>query len=295
MGMTMIGDAHGVTVGGTHIAWGELGQGTPLVLLHGLGDSHRTWRRVAPLLGRRFRLLMPDLPGHGRSGRPDAPYTLAWYAATVSAWMDELGVERAHVAGHSFGGGVAQWMLLEHRRRIDRLALVAAGGLGREVGAGLRLAALPLLGTLLAPPLIRLGTRPLMRLAAGRFANPEPEEIERQAQFNCMPGSGMAFGRTVAGCINVFGQYMQTWHRIHEIAELPPIALFWGERDPILPVRHGRLARRRLGDIPLWTFPSCGHFPHLECPAHFAGELTAFLTEPSACAPGLPAPCSRRS
>jgi pimeloyl-ACP methyl ester carboxylesterase len=71
--MEMIGQAHQTTVMDTMIAWGELGAGEPLVLLHGITDSHRTWRRVAPLLAARYRVPMPDLPGHGYSARPDAP------------------------------------------------------------------------------------------------------------------------------------------------------------------------------------------------------------------------------
>jgi pimeloyl-ACP methyl ester carboxylesterase len=71
--MQMIGRAHETTVGDTSIAWGEMGSGEPLVLLHGMLDSHRTWRRSAPLLAERFRVLMPDMPGHGLSARPDAP------------------------------------------------------------------------------------------------------------------------------------------------------------------------------------------------------------------------------
>src|SRR4051794_6807641 len=90
--MDMIGKARVTRANDTSIAWGELGQGEPLILLHGLGDSHRTWRRVAPQLSSRFRLLMPDLPGHGLSGRPDAPYTLEWYAETMARWMDDIGV-----------------------------------------------------------------------------------------------------------------------------------------------------------------------------------------------------------
>jgi pimeloyl-ACP methyl ester carboxylesterase len=125
-----------------------------LVLIHGFQQSHRTWRRVAPLLAEEFRLLMPDLPGHGLSGRPDAPYTLTWYAKTVVAWMDAIGVRRAHVCGHSFGGGIAQWMLLDHRTRVSRLALVAPGGLGAEVGIGLA-RDFPVLGRALSPFVIR--------------------------------------------------------------------------------------------------------------------------------------------
>lgn len=61
--MDTLGTAHQIKVDGTSIAWSEMGAGFPVVLLHGLGDSHRTWRRTAPRLARMFRVLMPDLPG----------------------------------------------------------------------------------------------------------------------------------------------------------------------------------------------------------------------------------------
>jgi pimeloyl-ACP methyl ester carboxylesterase len=115
--------SHLTTANDTTLAWYELGSGPPLVLLHGLADSHRTWRAVAPRLASRFHVFMLDLPGHGFSARPDAPYTLPWYADTVVRWMDAIGLDRAHVCGHSYGGGIAQWMLLENRDRIDRLGL----------------------------------------------------------------------------------------------------------------------------------------------------------------------------
>ncbi len=66
-----LGQPNETAVQGSTIVWGELGEGPPLVLLHGLMDSHRTWRHVAPILAPHHRLLMPDLPGHGLSGRPD--------------------------------------------------------------------------------------------------------------------------------------------------------------------------------------------------------------------------------
>src|SRR4051812_41000341 len=110
----------------TDIHWVEAGSGPPLVLLHGLTDSHRTWSRVAPTLARNHRVLMPDLAGHGLSSRPDASYSLAWHAKVIGEWLDSLGIEQTDVVGHSFGGGVAQWLLLERRERVRRLGLVAA-------------------------------------------------------------------------------------------------------------------------------------------------------------------------
>jgi pimeloyl-ACP methyl ester carboxylesterase len=288
--MEMIGTPHITTANGTTIAWSEAGDVTarPLILLHGLGDSHRTWGRVAPLLAARYRVLMPDLPGHGLSGRPDATYTLDWYARTMAAWMDAIGVPRAHFAAHSFGGGVAQWMLLEERERFDHLALVAAGGLGREVGPALRLAAFPLLGAALTPAFMSAGTRAVMRTAYGAVA--EKDEIERLVWMNNAPRSGAAFQKTVAACIDLFGQYKQTWDRVHEVASLPPIALFWGDRDRIVPVSHGHSASARMEGTSLTLYPGVGHFPHLESSETFAADLIRFFEDAGRPVASVPPP-----
>src|SRR4029079_19372175 len=98
---------------------------------------------MSPLCALRRRVLMRDLPGHGHSGRPDASYELAWHSGIIARWLRVLSLDHAHVARHSFGGGVAQMLLLERPLRIRRMALVASGGLGRDVGWVLRLASLP--------------------------------------------------------------------------------------------------------------------------------------------------------
>lgn len=277
--MSMIGTPHLTTANDTTVAWSELGSGTPLVLLHGLAESHRTWRLVAPKLASRFRVLMLDLPGHGLSARPEAPYTVKWYADTVAAWMQAIGLERADVCGHSLGGGIAQWMLIEHRERINRLALSAAGGLGSEVSAALRLATLRFAAPFLESPLFGSGTRIFMRWASRSFALREAREVERLAELNAAPNSGLAFRRTVAGCIDIHGQQLLTWHHIHRASSLPPMALFWGERDSIIPVRHAHEAGRRLENVTVTVYPNCGHSLHLETPELFARDLASFLEE----------------
>jgi pimeloyl-ACP methyl ester carboxylesterase len=278
--LEMIGQSHVTQANGTSVAWGEMGAGEPLILLHGIWDSHRCWRRVAPMLAAHFRVLLPDLPGHGLSGRPNAPYTLAWYAQTMFAWMDALDIPEAHLCGHSFGGGVAQWMILENRRRINRLALVAAGGLGREVGLGLRLATFPLYGAILTPLVMYWGTSAMMRVAQRAFGHNEPDEIARHVRMTRIPGSARAFRRTVRNVINIFGQHRQTWQRIDEIAQLPPIAAFWGKDDPILPLHHGLAALERLDGLSLSIYPRCGHYPHLDSVESFTRELLNFLKDP---------------
>jgi pimeloyl-ACP methyl ester carboxylesterase len=282
----MLGAARDTIVEGVSLAWTELGKGPPLVLLHGLGDSHRTWRRVAPRLAERFRVLMLDLPGHGLSERPDAPYTLDWYAHLVHGWLDALGVGTTSIVGHSYGGGVAQWMVLQRRARIERLALVSPGGLGRGVTLGLRLAAFPVLGPLLTPSLMVPGTHVLMRIGLGD-ARPDPEEIALSVAMNAKPGTGRAFQRTVAGVMGLLGQTVQAWDRIHEVESLPALALFWGARDRILPVAQGRSAQKRIDGAPFHSYPDAGHFVQLEAHERFGDDLLRFLEAPAGPAPRL--------
>jgi pimeloyl-ACP methyl ester carboxylesterase len=276
----MLGEAHETAVCGTTIAWGEMGDGPPLVLLHGLMDSHRTWRRAAAHLAQHFRLLMPDLPGCGRSGRPDAPYSLSWHSGVVAQWLAAIGVDSAHVCGHSYGAGVAQWMLLEQRRRVERLALVSAGGLGRRVSLGMRLASLPVLGRRLTPLAMRHVFPTVLRLTSTAFGHMEPEEVERFVRWSRIPGTDVAFQRSLEGVINFFGQFVQTMDRVDEVADLPPLALFWGTEDPIIPFQQGKELLARTEGVSLTRYVGCGHYPHLDHPQRFSRDLVAFLTDP---------------
>ena len=262
---------------GTEIHWLEQGEGAPVVLLHGLNDSHRTWERVAGALSAQGRrVLMPDLAGHGLSGRPDESYALEWHARVMAAWLDTIDGGPVDLVGHSFGGGVAQWLLLHRRARVRRLALVAAGGLGREVYFGLRLASASPLIERFGQPFLAQGTRMGMRAVGGQGVFLD-EEIAWLSWANAMPGTARAFSRTVRDVIGWRGQTRHFLDRAHEIGELPPTALYWGESDVIIPFAHARVMQGLLENASLTTFPRCGHFPHRECPRAFALALGAFL------------------
>jgi len=223
---------------------------------------------------------MPDLPGHGLSDRPDASYTVEWHATTIAAWIEALGLRSFDLVGHSFGGGVAQMLLLTHARRVRRLALVASGGLGREVNFGLRLWSTFEAAERLAQPLVA----PSTRLAIASFL-PETgaEDAAYSAWLNAMPGTGLALSRTVRSAIDWRGQKLQFLDHQDELAgKLPPIALFWGERDRIIPVEHGVETAAFFEDAPLTRFPTCGHWPQQEQPEAFAAALAAFLDSPGA-------------
>jgi pimeloyl-ACP methyl ester carboxylesterase len=279
--MEMVGRSHKTTINNISIAWSEMGSGAPLVLIHGFQDTHRVWAKVAPLLAVDFHVLMIDLPGSGLSDRPDAPYTLAWYARMIAAWMEAIDLKHAHICAHSFGGGIAQWLLLKNRQRVDRLALLSPGGMGREVGMWLKYATFPALGPMLTPLVVRRVIPLLMRFSPGIFGNRDSGEIKRYIEMMRIPGTHLAFQRSVAGVINLFGQYMQTKQRSQEIDVLPPMALFWGEKDRILPMKHGRSMLAQSTGITLTTYPNCGHFPQLDIAPIFAHDLKEFLCDPN--------------
>ena len=279
MAPTVAPVSHVAWVQGVKLHWAELGIGPPLVLLHGLCDSHRTWFPVAPVLGRSRRILMLDLAGHGESGRPDASYTLDWHAEIVAAWLDTLGLDEVDLVGHSFGGGVAQWLLLHHRQRIRRLGLESAGGLGRKVGSALRWASFPMVVERFGQPFMSFGTTRALNASGGAFSD---EEIAILAQYNAIPGTARAFSRSVRDVINGWGQYRNFRDRAAEVPSLPPLAIFWGDKDPLIPVAHGIEAVSLIEGATLTRFPGVGHFPHRQVPELFAQALAAFLDAPHA-------------
>jgi len=276
-----------VQVAGIDLHWSEMGSGPPLLLLHGLCDSHRTWFPVAPALARKRRVLMLDLAGHGESSRPDASYTLDWHANIVGRWLEALGLSQVDLVGHSFGGGVAQWMLLAHRSRVRRLGLESAGGLGREVGPSLRWASFPFFVERFGQRFMSFGTTRALNAAGGAFSD---EEIAILAKYNSTPGTARAFSRSVRDVINGRGQYRHFLDRAHEVLSLPPIAIFWGDADPLIPVAHGIDAASLLEGVTLTRFPGVGHFPHRQEPARFVETLERFLDARDLPSPRLVAP-----
>ncbi len=118
-------ELHGFTLRQTKgINFYEGGAGPAIVLLHGLPENATLWRKVAPALSQNHRLIIPDLPGSGKSPLPEAPLTIDLMAGEIHALLQELGVEKYTLAGHSMGGYVALSMLAQFPENIGCLALL---------------------------------------------------------------------------------------------------------------------------------------------------------------------------
>ncbi len=114
------------------IAWQEHGIGVPLLLVQGLGYARWGWEPLVPLLAEHFRVISFDNRGIGESGIPVGPYTAALMAEDCLSVLDDAGVGRAHVAGASLGGMIAQELAINHPERVDRLVLLSTTPGGAE-------------------------------------------------------------------------------------------------------------------------------------------------------------------
>ena len=269
-----------ITLHGHRFSYLTEGTGPLIVLLHGIAGTSATWEDVFPFLSQRHTVLAPDLLGHGESAKPAGDYSLGAYANSVRDLLEALGYERGTIVGHSLGGGIALQFAYQFYERCERLVLVSSGGLGREVHQVLRAAALPGAEVVL-PWLSKAGRQSIGRLvhALGKLGVRASADLEESWRgFISLEDSEArrAFLHTVRGIIDLGGQRVSAHDRLYLAAGLPTLIL-WGERDPLIPVRHAREAHERIPGSRLEIFPGAGHFPHRDEPRRFAEVLLDFV------------------
>lgn len=275
------------------VAGPRLGTAPVLWLVHGIGDSSRTWEPVLPLLAEHCTVVAPDLLGHGASDKPRADYSIGGFANGMRDLQVVLGVERATIVGHSLGGGVAMQFAYQFPERVERMVLVSSGGLGAEVNPLLRALALPGASHAIAVsavPRLRQAVVGLGRRLA-RMGVLDRNDVEDVATIWAGlrdEATRKAFLRTLRAVVDVQGQAVTSRDRLYLAADVP-ILLVWGDRDPIVPVGHAGLAAEALPHARLTIVPRSGHMPHRSAPASFASAVLDFLasTAPAVHDPAL--------
>jgi pimeloyl-ACP methyl ester carboxylesterase len=279
--------AQTLSLHGRSISYLEAGEGPVLLLIHGMAGTCENWRGVIEPLARHRTVIAPDFPGHGESAPGGGDYSLGSLAALLRDLLVALGHDRATVAGHSLGGGVAMQFTYQFPEMVERLILVASGGLGPEVSPLLRAAALPgadlfisataslgqRAGSAIGRSLGAVGIRPSADLA----------EVARGYASLADPGRRKAFLSTLRAVVGTEGQRVAAVDRLY-LADALPLLIVWGERDPIIPVRHAREAHEELPGSRLEVFEGVGHLPQVEDPGRFIAAVERFFaeTEPAA-------------
>ncbi|MGZ4681713.1 MAG: alpha/beta fold hydrolase [Acidimicrobiales bacterium] len=252
-----------------------------VLLIHGMAGSSGTWRDVQPALARQFRVLAPDLLGHGKSAKPMGDYSLGAHASGLRDLMACLGIERATIVGQSLGGGVALQLAYQHPELCERLVLVSSGGLGREVSWLLRMLSLPgseLVLPIAVPAIVRDRGNAVSTwirdrgIRSGRVA-----EMWRAYASLAEPENRQAFIKTLRAVVDMGGQTVSATDRLY-LAEAVPTMIVWGDHDTIIPVDHAYAAHEAMPGSRLEIFPGIGHFPQTEAPERLIEVLVDFIT-----------------
>ena len=275
------GHVHTAMLSGHEFWYLDSGDGPAVMFIHGLTSSHRNWVHLVQKLDTDHRVVAPDLFGHGASDKLMGDYSLGAHAATLRDLLDRLDIDQVTLVGHSFGGGIAMQFCYLFPERVERLVLVASGGLGRSVSPLLRAATLPGAGFLL--PLIASGWVRGRAEAAGRIlsstgwrASSDTTEIWRGFTSLADADTRRAFLATTRGVIDPGGQTVTAHDHLPMAIQVPTLVV-WGTKDRMIPAWHATTAHEVIADSRVVLFEGAGHFPHLDHPERFAQLLSDFM------------------
>jgi pimeloyl-ACP methyl ester carboxylesterase len=269
-------DAAGVS---TYVV--DAGEGPPIVLIHGYGDTADGWRRVVPGLLADHRVIAVDVPPFGRSGQPRAPKLLDFYKGFFPELLERLGIERATVIGHSLGGAIALHLTLERPELVERLGLVAPAGLGKappwwwQALAGYeqawkRLLSIP---SPITPVLIRQG---MTRFLDWRLFHDPRQMRETIDHLVSMHSSARDFDRLLAAGRCCIESYTGTLLEDSVAIDVPKW-MVWGRHDGLVPAEHAASYASVHPDADVHVFEDCGHYPHIELPGRFNRLLREWI------------------
>ncbi len=259
-----------VPVGKQKISNLTMGKGPDVLLLHGLGGTRASLFETAAMLSRRYRVHAPDLPGFGSSSKPArGAYNARWYAENMLAFMDNLGISRAHLVGNSMGGRVAIEMGLTAPERVTALGLLCP-----------------------AVAWLRRGFHPIVRLLRPEFGllphgfhrsmvsaqlwsmfqdrdSIDPAVADLMVdEFRRIYHSAGARYAFLASARNIYLEAPFGRDGFYpRLSKLEPPAMFvWGTHDPLIPAAFERHVQEWLPNAEQVTLGACGHVPQVERP-----------------------------
>jgi pimeloyl-ACP methyl ester carboxylesterase len=271
------------TIHGYRRAFRIAGSGPVILLIHGIGDNSTTWTAVQSKLAQRFTVIAVDLLGHGQSDKPRADYSTAAYANGMRDLLSVLDIERVTVVGHSLGGGVAMQFAYQFPQLVERLVLVGAGGVTKDVNVALRLASLPMGSEALAllrlplvlPALQIFGRVAGLVLGSTAVGRDLPDVLRILADLP-EPMASSAFTRTLRAVVDWRGQSVTMLDRCY-LTQSVPVQIIWGAEDVVVPVSHARMAHAAMPGSRLEIFEHSGHFPFHDDPDRFIEIVERFI------------------
>jgi pimeloyl-ACP methyl ester carboxylesterase len=272
-----------VNIDGSPLNTIELGEGPPLLFIHGLSGSWPNWLEQLPSFAADHRVLAIDLPGFGSSPLPeDRDITISGYARLLDRLLGELGIDAAAVVGNSMGGFIAAELAIAYPQRVERLVLVSAAGLSTYAEPRVARAIpsirrteriLAATGAWVASKSDAVASRPRLREAALNVVMRHPSRIPAALAAEQIRGAGKP---GFLPALQAILEY-DFRDRLPEIA--CPTLIVWGDSDRLVNVRDADTFAELIPNSRKVIFEDTGHVAMLERPAAFNDLLRDFLTE----------------
>ena len=247
-----------VNVNGVQLAYERRGKGSPLVLLHGFPLDHHLWDEVVPLLEDTFDVILPDLRGFGESTTVDSPYSMDDYASDIAGLLDQLGVQKAAIVGHSMGGYAALAFARLYPERVSGLGLVSSQVLAdapeRKEGRYKS-----------AADVSANGIESVVATMTPKFTSDERlQSYARESMEQQQPAAYVGALKAMA-------------ERADSTALLPsfsfPVVIVHGDTDALIPIDRAREVKEALPQAHLVEISGAGHIPMLEAKEKTAEAL----------------------
>jgi pimeloyl-ACP methyl ester carboxylesterase len=271
-----------VSVGGQSVNVIDMGEGSPVVFVHGLSGSWPNWLEQLPVFARDHRVIAMDLPGFGHSPMPDERITISMYGRILDGLLDTLGVDAATVVGNSMGGFVSAELAIAFPQRVERLALVSAAGIStyrhrdvERLEPYLRRLA-PMIAVYTGWTATRsdwVSRRPGLRNLTLGFVTRHPGRLPAALAAEQLRGAGKpGFMQALRANIDY-----PVSERLPEIA--CPTLIVWGDEDKVIPVADASVFEELIPNSRKVIFEGTGHMAMLERPAAFNELLREFIVE----------------
>lgn len=234
-------------------------QKSSVLLLHGWGSSHKSWVKVKGILAKKgIEVIIPDMPGFGDCPAPEKPWNGKNYENWVLNYIEENNLTKPLILmGHSFGGGLAMKLAMEHPKLIKKMVLIAAARL------------------YIKKSLVKKFISEAAKVGK-KFDFLPFYELLRKAAYHFVVGSKdytRATGTMKETFVNVIKEDLTP--RLHEIKT--PTLIIWGDKDVATPVEHAHLLKERIKDSELEIIKGCGHPLNLQCPEKLADIIYKFI------------------
>ena len=225
--------------------------GIPVMLIHGFGGDLNTWMFTQPALAEGRRTIAFDLPGHGGSAKDVGSGDPETLADALDAAMEALGIDRAHLVGHSMGGAVAALVAMRRPKRAASLTLIASAGLGPEING-------PFIDGFIHASRRREAAEVLSQLVHDP-ASVSRAMIEETLRYKRLDGVEAALTAIAQAWFADGRQHLYLADRLRQLTI--PVQLIWGRNDRIVPVGH---AEALAAQFPVHILDAAGHLPHME-------------------------------